>query len=332
MRLICPNCEAQYEVEDNAIPAEGRDVQCSNCGHAWFQAPVVATLDASAETATPAKDQIAGDQTKDDPVKDDPAKDDPVGEDPAAPGKVGPATARKASPSDVPSEAPPEREAAEDGVSADGATVRTGEGAGQPDMAPPDQAGPEVSDSAPPQRRTLDESLLAVLKEEAEREAAARRAEARPLETQTDLGLEDMAAVAPRDRKPPKAAAEPQAESDAALQTEDRDVSEHDEAEPAVVRRDLLPDIEEINSSLSADQGGVGDDASGTGGGRASRSAARSGFALVMVAGILLAAVYFAAPRIVAQFPASHDAMSAYVAQVDQWRGWLDNMVKRKAN
>lgn len=40
MRLICPNCDAQYEVSDDAIPPEGRDVQCSNCGHGWFQRPV----------------------------------------------------------------------------------------------------------------------------------------------------------------------------------------------------------------------------------------------------------------------------------------------------
>ena len=37
MRLVCPNCDAQYEVDDAAIPEAGRDVQCSNCGHAWFQ-------------------------------------------------------------------------------------------------------------------------------------------------------------------------------------------------------------------------------------------------------------------------------------------------------
>lgn len=38
MRLICPNCAAQYEVPDDVIPAEGRDVQCSNCAQTWFQA------------------------------------------------------------------------------------------------------------------------------------------------------------------------------------------------------------------------------------------------------------------------------------------------------
>ncbi|MCK5500021.1 MAG: zinc-ribbon domain-containing protein, partial [Tritonibacter mobilis] len=37
MRLICPNCGAQYEVPEDVIPENGRDVQCSNCGDTWFQ-------------------------------------------------------------------------------------------------------------------------------------------------------------------------------------------------------------------------------------------------------------------------------------------------------
>lgn len=38
MRLICPNCGAQYDVPDDVMPPEGRDVQCSNCSETWFQA------------------------------------------------------------------------------------------------------------------------------------------------------------------------------------------------------------------------------------------------------------------------------------------------------
>lgn len=37
MRLVCPNCVAQYEVADGTIPDTGRDVQCANCNHIWFQ-------------------------------------------------------------------------------------------------------------------------------------------------------------------------------------------------------------------------------------------------------------------------------------------------------
>lgn len=39
MRLTCPNCAARYEIADDMLPPEGRDVECSNCGQVWFQAP-----------------------------------------------------------------------------------------------------------------------------------------------------------------------------------------------------------------------------------------------------------------------------------------------------
>jgi predicted Zn finger-like uncharacterized protein len=37
MRLICPKCNAQYDIAADAIPEGGRDVQCSSCSHTWFQ-------------------------------------------------------------------------------------------------------------------------------------------------------------------------------------------------------------------------------------------------------------------------------------------------------
>lgn len=37
MRLTCPNCSAKYEVDDAMVPPDGREVQCSNCSHTWFQ-------------------------------------------------------------------------------------------------------------------------------------------------------------------------------------------------------------------------------------------------------------------------------------------------------
>lgn len=51
MRLMCPNCDAEYEVDASAIPETGRDVQCSNCGHAWFQHHPELEADQEAESA-----------------------------------------------------------------------------------------------------------------------------------------------------------------------------------------------------------------------------------------------------------------------------------------
>ena len=37
MRLVCPNCKANYEIPRNAVPISGREVKCDSCGHSWFQ-------------------------------------------------------------------------------------------------------------------------------------------------------------------------------------------------------------------------------------------------------------------------------------------------------
>src|SRR3990167_3607508 len=51
MRLVCPNCDAEYEVDASVIPQSGRDVQCSNCGTAWFQIAPDVEADLRAEEA-----------------------------------------------------------------------------------------------------------------------------------------------------------------------------------------------------------------------------------------------------------------------------------------
>ncbi len=47
MRLICPNCATQYEVDDSAVPAAGREVQCGSCASTWFQAPARSNVTAA---------------------------------------------------------------------------------------------------------------------------------------------------------------------------------------------------------------------------------------------------------------------------------------------
>lgn len=36
IRLICPGCRVEYRLPGEAIPAEGREVECTACGRVWF--------------------------------------------------------------------------------------------------------------------------------------------------------------------------------------------------------------------------------------------------------------------------------------------------------
>ena len=247
MRLICPNCDAQYEVPDDAIPEEGRDVQCSNCGHAWFQ----------------------GELDQDDLDHDS--------ADPVAPGPVAMAA---------------------------------------PDLSDhePDEPAQPVTPAFAPPRRQLDESLVAVLREEAERETKARaRAEPPVLEAQGDLGLEAMPSVRVAARR-----VVPQPELTPEL------------AEPprAPKGRELLPDIEEINSTLRpVDRSDDPFDMEPAA--ESPNSGFRSGFAFTLLIAMALLALYVTAPQLAQKIPALADALRSYVAGVDALRLSIDALVTR---
>ncbi|MEY4983184.1 MAG: hypothetical protein RIR62_1450 [Pseudomonadota bacterium] len=248
MRLICPNCDAIYEVDDSAIPDGGRDVQCSNCGHAWFQLPEWAEAETADEAA------LFGAQ---DP---EPA--------PAA--------------------------------------------AAEPDPTP--EIMPEM------QRRTLDEDVLAVLREEAEREAAARRAEAPAMETQVEMEM------TPPPAPPAGGLVAGAARRIAQMKGLDPDARPVPPPRPGS-RRDLLPDIEEINSSLKpaetddADPDGPEPVAARSGG-------FRSGFTFMLLVAAAVVLGYVMAPRLAEQIPAAAPALDSYVAGVDAVRLWLDGMLR----
>ena len=40
MIIQCESCSRKFQVKDDAIPKEGRMVQCSNCSQKWFQTPI----------------------------------------------------------------------------------------------------------------------------------------------------------------------------------------------------------------------------------------------------------------------------------------------------
>ena len=287
MRLICPNCDAEYQVDDAAIPEMGRDVQCSNCGHAWFQLP------ADAEMALEAEEDVFGEM---------PSKaDEPSPENTPAAVSATPAGAIAAD-TDV--------------------AVDTDAGA---DADAPDLAIPAVGT-----RQTLAESVLSVLREEAERETAVRREEGpapRPLdetgsvETQTEFGLDDPAQ---------SSSASAAARHIARLKGVDAEMPSIAGAKSAA-RRDLLPDIEEINSTLRATSDRAQaqmDDVDALPDIRKRRRGFRSGFVLVMILAVALAMAYIMAPRIIAQMPGAAPTMRSYVAAVDSGRLWLDGLMK----
>ena len=160
------------------------------------------------------------------------------------------------------------------------------------------EAAVETAPTAPDY--AVDDSVLAILREEAEREANARRAEA--LESQTDLGLD---AAMPH-KEPVQADPKPSA------------------------RRDLLPDVEEINSTLrpsemQADMDGAPDFVAPPP--QAPRGF-RSGFLSLMTIAILAAALYLVAPRLAVMVPALSAPLETYVSLIDSLRLGLDGMMR----
>ena len=288
MRITCPNCGAQYEVDDALIPEAGRDVQCSNCGKGWFQTRP------EAEAAPVAADAIEAEAAGQDTPDAHDAEDRPAEE---APLEARDTTVAHAPADAEPGMAEPAAELAEEDV---------------PQDADPDED--DDSDEEPPALppvavpRKPDEAVLSVLREEAQREIAQRRQDAGPLESQPDLGL----ATPPERRITP-----PSAEIVAGA------------AVAASARRDLLPDIDEINSTLRPDVlRGAGDDDEITGiEGR--RRGFRLGFGLMLTLAGLLIALYVGADWLVATVPALEPLVIAYVDAANALRDWMDGLLAR---
>ncbi len=301
MRLVCPNCDAEYEVDDAAVPREGRDVQCSNCGHAWFQQHPEIEAEAEAEA-----DLYE-----------------------APPGAVAPA-AEQADPAEEPGEADaPEEmtsEADPDTLIDDDEDEEV-----EADAAAPEPVAPTPADANPPPSRSLDETVLAVLREEAERETAARRAEvASPpaLESQTEMPMAPPAIV----QESGMAAAVRRIARMRGLGGAPAEAAEPAAQQSAKSRGQMFPAIDEINSTLRTmgDRSQDDDDAAvdslpdlnpRMGG-------FRRGFLTLVVLAGLIVGLYIWAPAIAAKYPAMAGVAAAYVTVVDTARVWLDGLVR----
>lgn len=267
MRLICPNCGAQYEVPDEVVPESGRDVQCSNCGDTWFQTHP----DHPHETAPEASAEA-----------DDTAETEEFDE-------------------------PDWVEVDDDHDEADDLTATPAE--------------------ETPSRRELDPEIASVLREEASREKQARAAEKGGLEMQPDLGLDGAHDDSNRRSDQAKArmarlrgVSSPQA-----------DPAEDEDIDPAT-RRGLLPDIDDVNSTIASAQPAVREDLSARDGSRVttperSTGGFRRGLRLAVLLAILATAVYIFSPQIAETIPATADPLVAYVETVNGWRAQLNEAV-----
>jgi len=311
MRLVCPNCEAKYEVPDDAIPDTGRDVQCASCGHAWFQmrAKPATAAQPAGDDAQPASQAVQAAEAPEAalvPVQ-------PQAE--AAAEAVPEAGALQPKQSAAKADEPALTQAA----SVEASPTEADEADTEPKPTPTDEAKAEPASDAAARKPAaaayaVDESVLAILREEAEREAVARRAEASPLETQTSLGLDTAIPSA-------SAAAKSAAAQSSGGETET-------DAKPTA-RRDLLPDVEEINSTLRPSEVAL-DEASDevAASTREGRGGFRNGFLLVMAVAILGAAVYIGAPRLSAIVPSLAQPLTAYVGAVEGLRLRLDGLMR----
>ena len=200
--------------------------------------------------------------------------------------------------------------------------------------------GPAPRVGATP-RKPLDDGLLSILREEAEREAAQRRAEgSSELETQDELNLEERETSEDAERAAEAAAADlarrrktAQDFSDLNESEEDRVadlLGEDDEDMRAIRGRERLPDIDEINSTLTATSDREGDSVAEFSPemARRRRSGFSRGFIFVMAVTAILALLYAFAPDIAAKVPALKSPLTQYVVAVDEGRIWLDDQLQ----
>ncbi len=189
--------------------------------------------------------------------------------------------------------------------------------------------GEEPGEGTPerPARRQIDAGVADILREEAEREARLRRGDAQPdpVETQSEMPLESEEAEA-RSRR--LADLE---EAEDAFEAEDLAVS--GVAAAAASRSELLPDIEEINSTLRAtgDRSESEEDASDVDTiveSAKRRGQVRRGFFLILLLAVIGVGVYVYADQIAAAVPQLESVLESYVGAVNSARFWLDDLAR----
>ena len=270
MRLICPNCSAQYEVPADVIPAEGRDVQCSNCQETWFQTHP--DTEPPTDVAQTLKENFA---------------------------QAEPTAAPEPAQSDTISEPDPIDDEFERALDQELDTIAEDDH----DIAP--------AITHERSKREIDPSVADILREEAQREREQRAAET--FEHQDKFAL---------DADEPTSDPQPEKSGYIDPKLDDLDEIYKDTASDAPAsRHDLLPDIEEINSTLRRDKKSANREEPET---QAQKNApGRRGFRAAIILLFLAVVVYAYADLITSNVPQLAPYLDAYVAQIDQWRAAL---------
>ncbi|EDM33547.1 MJ0042 family finger-like domain protein [Roseovarius sp. TM1035] len=196
------------------------------------------------------------------------------------------------------------------------------------DLLDEDFAEPEPA-PARPARRGIDPGVADILRQEAERERQVRSAPG-GIEMQPDLGLTEPELTEDERTRQARARMERlRGTSGPSAPTAPEMPDAHASIDPSS-RRNLLPDIEEINSSLTSTgdradpaQSPMPEDIELPVG----RGGFRSGFRLAIITFGLAALVYALAPRLAASIPAAEAPLTQYVSAVNMARVWLDQLV-----
>ena len=258
----------------DVIPAEGRDVQCSNCQETWFQTHP--DTEPQTDVVQTLKEHFAQTEPEAAPVPPQP---------------------------DAVSEPDPIDDEFERALDQELNTIAEDD----PDAAPAPAITHERS------KRKIDPSVADILREEAQREREQRAAET--FEHQDEFAL---------DTNKPESDPQPKKSGYIDPKLDDLDEMYKDTASDAPAsRRDLLPDIEEINSTLRRDKKSAGKGEPET---QAQKNASgRRGFRAAIILLLLSVAVYAYADLITSNVPQLAPYLDAYVAQIDQWRAALSD-------
>ncbi len=295
MRLNCPNCGAQYEVPDEVIPETGRDVQCSNCGNTWFQKHPDQDMEMAADLGNPLPDE---EWTPQEPEGHSIASDDGGDEE------------FDETFDEDEAQTPPSFEPTD---------------TAEPEAVEPEQEAAPAPPAEPARRRELDPGIADVLRQEADHEARVRAEEANiGLESQPDLGLdepEDGTAKRAREARARMARMRglPEDPAPVAIPTHNAQGS----------RREQLPDIEEINSTLRSTGDRPPEESGATAGEQRQqrRGGFRFGLAMVLILAAVFVGIYAYSDMISEAVPQLKPLVDGLVAAMNKARLWLDQQM-----